>query len=300
MDLNNLDYFISIAEEQNLSKAAARVFITQPALSHYLSRLERSLGEKLFVRHKNNALELTDIGRKFLESLKKIKDTRQEFLNWLDDHKNHAAQTLRVGITGERDIQVIEPILRELRRVCPLLHLEVVENTTAELERMLLNNDIDIGYYSLEEPNPKTQYIPINSGEVTLILHKKHRLSHYGSKDPAQTNKRVPLSIVGETPVIVIRQGTRLRSAMERYFEETGFTPQIKTETNSSYSTCALVATEFGVGLGPDYIKYESDNVSYVALSPPFLYSTGIFYKKSDYLTHTLQALIEIASNYVK
>lgn len=88
MELKEIKYFLAIAEYNNMSLAAEKLFITQPALSHFLSKLESSLNVKLFKKKANNSLELTDAGRIYLESAQKINEIQQDMLRQLANHDN--------------------------------------------------------------------------------------------------------------------------------------------------------------------------------------------------------------------
>lgn len=73
MELKDIEYFLAIAEEGNLVKAAERMYISQPAMSKFLSKLENEYGTKFFIRNHNH-LKLTNFGLIFLDGAKKIMD----------------------------------------------------------------------------------------------------------------------------------------------------------------------------------------------------------------------------------
>lgn len=77
MDLHQLEYIVEIAKQNNISKAAELLHVSQPTLSVYLNRLEKQLNLKLFTRH-NNVLTITDAGRKYVDTCSKILQLRDE------------------------------------------------------------------------------------------------------------------------------------------------------------------------------------------------------------------------------
>ena len=106
MDVKQQEYFIAIAEERSISKAAKRLYISQPSLSQYLAKLEDSLNKRLFVREKNGTLTLTDAGTFYYESAREIVKIRDQFLKKLSDLDDRAIIDFDFGINAGRGIRV--------------------------------------------------------------------------------------------------------------------------------------------------------------------------------------------------
>ncbi|QAT48795.1 LysR family transcriptional regulator [Caproiciproducens sp. NJN-50] len=87
MDIRNANYFAAIAEEKSISKAAERLFISQPALSQQLSKLEDELHTKLFIR-KKDTLELTEAGRIYLNCVYNIQYIEKQAMNKILEIRN--------------------------------------------------------------------------------------------------------------------------------------------------------------------------------------------------------------------
>ena len=111
MDVKQQEYFIAIAEERSISKAAKRLYISQPSLSQYLAKLEDSLNKRLFVREKNGTLTLTDAGTFYYESAREIVKIRDQFLKKLSDLDDRAIIDFDFGINAGRGIRVFSSIL---------------------------------------------------------------------------------------------------------------------------------------------------------------------------------------------
>ena len=118
-----LDYVIAIAEEQNLTRAAKKLYISQPTLTMYLNRLEESLGVQLFDRKKNPVL-LTPAGKHYIEKMREIAEAEQILRGELRTVSD-PARTFRIGSARVRGHYWLPPLLRLLSDRHPDLNFSV-------------------------------------------------------------------------------------------------------------------------------------------------------------------------------
>ena len=101
MDLREITYFLAIADEGYLTKAAQRLHVTQPTLSHFLAKLEKNLGVELFYRRNLVGLELTPAGRIYYDSARRIDHIWQSTLKSLEDSRDERLMATKcVGPNG--------------------------------------------------------------------------------------------------------------------------------------------------------------------------------------------------------
>lgn len=112
-----LDYVLAIAEEQNLTRAAKKLYISQPTLTMYLNRLEENLGVKLFDRRKT-PITITPAGRRYIEKMTEISEEEQILRGELKSVQN-PAQTFRIGSARVRGHYWLPPLLRILSKQHP-------------------------------------------------------------------------------------------------------------------------------------------------------------------------------------
>ena len=113
MELKEIEYFLAIVDEGGLTKAAQKLYITQPGLSRFLTKLEQSVGTPLFYRYGNN-LSLSEAGEIYYENAKKIWEIRQNTLHRIKDTVNKDHQTLRVSLPGERCVRFAMQMLQKM------------------------------------------------------------------------------------------------------------------------------------------------------------------------------------------
>lgn len=152
MELRTLRYFLAIAREENMTRAAESLHVTQPALSKQMKSLEHELGKKLFIRHSFN-IQLTEEGillRKRAEDLIRMADKiSQEFLS-LDDI---TGGELYLGLAESYQIQYLAREIRKFKESYPSLHYHITSGDTEQVTEKLDKGLLDFAVLA-EEPDP--------------------------------------------------------------------------------------------------------------------------------------------------
>lgn len=118
MDLRQLENIVAIAEERSISRAAERLFISQPALSQQVSKLEARLGVPLFSRDKQG-LSLTQAGKVYVENAKKILSIRDETYNRIYDIAAYRKGSISIGVSPGRSPMIVSKIYPQFQREFP-------------------------------------------------------------------------------------------------------------------------------------------------------------------------------------
>lgn len=166
MDLHYLEYITTLAEEQNMSRCAERLHVSQPTLSVYVKKLEEELGIQLFIRS-NNKMTLTPAGEAYVESCNRIFKIRDELYARLDEMKT---PQLRIGITTCRIPATIAGLNR-YHQICPEIKLLPDTYHAHEIDDALENQLLDFAM-SPESLNPLHK----ENAKVTSIFLKRYEL----------------------------------------------------------------------------------------------------------------------------
>lgn len=192
--MDSFDYVLMIAEEKNMTKAAARLFITQPALTIRINRLEESLGFKIFDRSKS-PIEITKEGDFYIHEMLKIRQSEEKLLKTLQKmlHKNDHHLTIGIGLNrGRFWLPILLPRLKELD---PELTLQVSEASDGMMETMLKKDEIDIGIMGSSVLSPELASILLGREQVffavpdTSPILKGAHLDGNNPKNPYFINK---------------------------------------------------------------------------------------------------------------
>lgn len=155
------DYILAIAEEQNLTRAAQKLYISQPTLTMYLNRLEESLGVRLFDR-KKNPVTPTAAGKYYLEKMQEIADAEQILKGELHSIRD-PDQLFRIGIARVRGHYWLPPLLRSLTERHPSLNIVVSLNSEKQMQRQLEKRTLDLAVGTLAG---------IGKSEVPLVMEE--------------------------------------------------------------------------------------------------------------------------------
>jgi DNA-binding transcriptional LysR family regulator len=271
MELRHLRYFLAVAEEQHFTRAAERLNMQQPPLSHQIRLLEKELGFELFKRHPKGA-DLTAGGRIFLEEAKAI-------LHSVELASQRAARaargfegTISIGFTSSAAAHPLIPaIIRAYREAYPDVHLALNEGNAAELTEDLLHGKIDIGFLRLPVSQPQgISFHQLLEEEMLLVLPVGHCLL-----TPAESTTEVGdtevmpcislKSLADEEFILVRRHGAPgMYSNLIAACENAGFTPRIALEVERMLTNISLVAAGAGISVVPGSMKnFHRDSVAY-------------------------------------
>lgn len=296
MDVRQQEYFITIVEEGSLSKAARQLYISQPTLSQFLAKLEQSLDTQLLTRKNNNTLALTEAGKLYYESAKKVIQIRDDFMKRLSDLNNAASGKLSFGIVAERGIDILTKIMSELSLDYPDMYVETQQYDAYVLQEMAANCQLDVAYSAFNNKNPKLEYIEFPFSELVLTMPKDHPLAHLGTSTPDESLPHMELKCFENEPFAMVKSHTVLREVVDAYCQDNSLCLNTRIETHNINTALAVVASGLGVSLCPyNLIPNMNDEFSYVGLNPPLYYHTGIYYNKSSYQTNFQQDFLKVA-----
>lgn len=178
MDVKQLESFVCVARMGSMTSAAQTLYLSAPALAQHINQLEKEAKVSLFQRSPRG-MKLTPAGEIFYEDALKVLELTNSMLLRCREMEKSAAQTVRIGSLKGLVPDFFPVIQRAVRKYCPDIQVEHVEDHFEELRRMLLNGQIDaLEFYDAPlTRHPQLQYIPlIVEGRYCLMTHD-HRLA---------------------------------------------------------------------------------------------------------------------------
>jgi LysR family hydrogen peroxide-inducible transcriptional activator len=143
MTLNELRFIVAVAQERNFRRAAEKSFISQPALSLAIQKLEEELGIKIFERGKGE-VTITAIGNAVIEQAQRVLEEAERLREMAKQGSNQLAAPLRIGVIHSVAPYLLPDLIPALKEIAPELSLEIEENITANLEVLLRNGTLDV------------------------------------------------------------------------------------------------------------------------------------------------------------
>jgi DNA-binding transcriptional LysR family regulator len=189
LDLNELHVFATVAREKSFSRAAERLFRTQPAVSMAVRKLEDWAGDPLFVRG-SRATRLTDAGEVLLAYAERMLNMREQAQRGLSDLRGLGRGRLSLGV-NESSIHALLPLFARYRRLHPNVKISVARTFSRDVPAALLNFKIDLGVISYVPQEPKLLAIPFFKDKLTLVVNPKHRLARRRVVNIGELSKEV-------------------------------------------------------------------------------------------------------------
>jgi DNA-binding transcriptional LysR family regulator len=244
MDLRKLRYFVATAEELHFGRAARRLGLSQPPLSMQLRALELDLGAKLFDRDNRN-VALTHVGAVLLVEARKILRQVDQARVLVERTARGEYGTLSVGFITPVEYTFLPPLLREFKRQCPGVTLQLRELTSDIQSRELAQGTLDVGFLTGPAPTDQLSHQELMAEPLIAAIPKGHRLSG--------TSGKLSVRQLANEDVMIFP-----RSIAPALFDETlafcqraGFSLRIAQEVHQSQTIISLASAGIGIALVP-------------------------------------------------
>lgn len=221
--LRQLHYFVEIAEQLHFTRAADRLAVTQPTLSHQIAQLELQLAAPLFDRL-GSKVHLTEAGKLFLTFAKTAIKNLEAGCTALAELEGMVRGTIRIGVIQSFSQTFLPPILGDFASTYRGIRLHVEEMTATDIEVSLTAGKLDLGIAFAPCQFEETEVEPVLDEELVLAI---------GAQHPLAGRKTVRLIDLDRYPLGLLHTGFSTRLLIDRYLKEAGAHPRIVCETNS-------------------------------------------------------------------
>lgn len=182
MTLNELKFIVALAKVRNFRKAAEACFVSQPALSFAVKKLEDELGVLLFERNRNE-VTITPIGERVIEQAILAIEEANRVKEIAKQGSNQLAGPLRLGVIYSVGPYLLPEIIPILRKTAPEMPLIVEENITSNLEGQLRNGVIDVAIIALPFDIPGIKTLPLYEEEFVVVVPSSHQWAKLSTVD---------------------------------------------------------------------------------------------------------------------
>lgn len=251
MNLKSLKYFITIAEEQNLTKAAKRLFVSQSTLSLFLRKLEEEAGLPLFDRSKNK-LTITPAGRLYAETARELLRMEEEMYEKLN--VNRKARTLNIGISSLMVMSVFSHTISSFTRQAPNFTVNITEGRAVALLDLLYQDKLDVIIIGRPEilQNDRCTTEVWNKEKLFLLIPPDHPHA-----DVASTNYDNPpiadMSLFANENFALTPRNTCDYQLADQIFHDYSMNASITWEINNTQTLCQMVLDGICLSAIPSY-----------------------------------------------
>ena len=264
--MNQLKYFVAVAEYKSFSKAAEQFFMTQTAVTQQIQRLEEQLGTQLIDR-KTRPISLTPMGTVFLNEARTILARMDNAIRRTRETSAGITGTLRIGYTKGYEHSDLVSKLRNFHHDYPNVLITCSRCDTDALAAGLINDEFDI-IFTWDSTNIRQHEIvdfrPQQRVKLMVALYGAHPLAHKTTLTRAELKNEINIFMTpsgsGDTP------GDEF---FLRLYQKAGYTPNILMRTSDVESILMMVAAEEGISILPQTCirqLSEADNLVFVPL----------------------------------
>lgn len=287
MDLNELQVFLTVAREKSFTRAAARLFRTQPAVSMSVHKLEEWVGEPLFVKG-SRAGRLTGAGEMLLEYAERMLNLREEAQRGLVELRALGRGTLSLGV-NESSIHALLPAFARYRELYPHIKISVLRVFSRAIPEALLNYKLDMGVVTYVPQETRLAAVPFFSDKLTFVVNPGHRLAK---------RRVVDISELGEEVFVAHIVDSQHRSKVIQLFEKHRVPLNRQVELPTIESIKRFVEMGMGVAIVPQMcVRHEVDEGRLAELRirqlniPRRLF---LVYRRNEKLNHAANALLKL------
>jgi len=243
MDLKQLRYFITVAEELSFSKAAQRLHMSQPPLSQQIKALEDEMGVALFVRNRRE-VRLTEAGTVFLRESRSLLEQFRTAVNVTIRAGHTHVGTLRIGVATSGLMSVMPRLLDLLRAGFPEVEVRISDMQSDDQVSAIAQGALDIGIVHVRPERMDLARHPVVSEPLALVLPEGH--AQAGRPD-------LKLADLADEPMVALARdfGPIVFDAMIAACGVAGFSPRIRHTARSPFTIFQMVRMGFGYALVP-------------------------------------------------
>ena len=287
MNLKRLDYFCQLAMLGNFTRAASEIGIAQPALTIAIQKLEQEVGLKLINRAEKNTL-LTAEGEVLYKLATQLLSQAKQVELELEALKDLERGTIRFGVSAMMGSYYFPQVLTAFKQKYPHIKIQLIDQGTAALEKMLLNGELDIALIRGDIENPQLRYTELINEEIVVAMVSSHLLA---------SQKTVSLVQFCQQPLVLFHEGYFLREVVSHYAKKNHLALDIRMETNLIELQKSLVRNEVGITTCLSRILKNEPKMTSVPFEPKIEFQLSLAWKKNHYLSKASKAFVTYLSS---
>jgi DNA-binding transcriptional LysR family regulator len=293
------EYFLAIAEEKSISKAAERLYISQPSLTKYLKKLEESVGAILFSRE-SHPLKLTPAGELYMEYVKDVIRITKKFDQDVLYISSSISGKVTIGITLWRSSILIPLIFPEFKKRYPNITVELKEGSQQYLLSLLDQGKVDFCMMQLPNTQSSVTFEHLAYEHILFAVNRNNPILKNLNLDPdclVPTLSHEQFLHFIKEPFVLMKEENQLRQLTQNLLNKYEIASSPVLETSNVVTAMNLVSSGVGVTFVPEAIlQYNERSASlgfFKVDNPPLAWELGIAHKTRSIMSKQAQLMIE-------
>ncbi len=293
MELKELEYVMTIAEEGSISRAAEKLYMAQSSLSQFLSRYEAELDVKLFMRTASG-VRLTRSGEIFVRNARLMLRQYHQMKGELSDIKSLISGRIEFGISSIWATHIVPKVLPKFREQYPGIDVIIHEHNTYRLQELLASGDLDMALVVVRSNLVGHTHSAIMRDEVFVAARKDHPILAKANLRP-DGRGWVDFSDAADYEFLLTQRTTMLGSTAENLYNACGKAPLAKNRELTA--PVALSMAQSGLGLALTYrtCAAQDPQMVYLGIGEKGTFvNLALEYPSTDYRSRAVRALDRI------
>lgn len=282
-----ITYVRTVAEERSFSKAAEKLYISQPSLSQHILNAEKEYGVQFFNR-RSVPISLTYAGERFLSIADEMERLDEQLYREMEDINGSVTGRITVGVSSTRGARFIPQLFAQFRKRFPGVELILMEDSSIRQLDAVRSGKVDFAFTGYGDDDLAD--ILIAERDIMLAMRRDHPLS---TKKDRET---IHLTDYVDMPFVLLNKGRGIRRMADQLFSENSINPVVAYET-SSYNMALGLAEQ---GLGATFVidhemRLPESMVAYHIAGSKETYQVHLVYRKDLYLSRAFQHFVELS-----
>lgn len=285
MTLRHMKIFVSVYQNSSITNAAKELHLAQPSVSLAVRELEEHYGRRFFERIGRKIYPTADAKELYgyAAHLVSLYETMEKELK-----NNDEIGTIRVGASITIGTHILPELIQRVQTRFPELKIEAVVNQSGTIERLLMQNEIDLGMIENQPSSDAVLAVPFMEDTLAAIVPKEN---------PLAGKKNVTLKDMAGYPFLMREKGSAGREILDACLDMEQITVRPAWESSSTQAIVQGVAKGLGVAVLPYLLvkrDLEEERVRQAFLRRPIRRNLNIIYHKSKYITKSMQTLMSM------
>ena len=306
---SHANYIYAIYQERTFTKAAEKLYISQPALSATVRKLEKDLGYPIFERGVKEVIP-TDLGMKYIQAAEQVLDIAKQLQRQTDDLLQLRTGSITLGSTTFIASYVLPGLLRDFAKLYPGITVNLLVEQSTILQEKLEKGLVDIAIDNTLSCHEEYEYTPLFTERIIVGVPEEYPINNtlIPYRLPPNTADwaavpRLDMALLKNQPFILLKSGNNMRQNASGIFAEKKIRPKISYEFDQLMTSISFAQNGLGVCFLTDTLLRFGQTCQGLALyQPDTAFPERILYairKKNKYLPSAAQALLEFLTLHI-
>ena len=306
---SHADYVYAVYEERSFTKAAEKLFVSQPALSATIKKLEKDLGYPIFQRNIKEVIP-TDIGMKYIQAAEQVLQIGRELQKQTDDLQQLRTGSITLGTTTFIASYVLPGLLRDFSKLYPGITVNLLVEQSTVLQEKLEKGLVDLAIDNTLSCDPEYEYCPLFTEQIIVGVPSEYAVNQKLSDmqlpgDPQKWSQipKLNMNALSDQPFILLKNGNNMRQTANAIFAEKNIKPNVSYEFDQLMTSISFAQNGLGICFLTDtLLRFGQAGKNLTLYRPDTQVSDRVLYtiyKKNRYLPTATKALLNFLNKQI-